>query len=85
MSYKNNISLPLVRPLQSLLCLLGCRAVLLVPALLVFQGVHGLHEDQQDPLSLERQGVRVLQLDPGRNESGHERAACGFKVSACFI
>ncbi len=62
------ISLPWVHLLQSPLCLLDCRVVPLVLALLVFQGVHGLHEDQEDPLSQEVQGVRAPQRDPGRNE-----------------
>lgn len=62
----NLSSLPWVHPLQSPLCLLGCRVVLLVLSLLVFQGVRGLHEDLQDPLSQEVPEVQVLLLVPRR-------------------
>lgn len=76
-----NTSSPSGHLLQSPLCLLGCQVVLLALALLVFQVLHGLHEDHEDPLSLEVQGVLVLQPDPGRNSSREtDVCSCSCKI-----
>lgn len=66
-----DVSLPWVRLLQSLPCLLGCQVVLLALVLPACLEVHGPHVCHEDPLYLEDQWLQALQLDPGRNRSNH--------------
>lgn len=62
----NNGSLQSVHLLQNPPCLLGYQLDLLVLVLLVFQVLHDLREDHEDPLFLEHQEVQALQLVPSR-------------------